>query len=264
MVKRRNLRLTSPIRTGCALLCSLSMFVSWAVAQQSEQETTAQDIVKRIDELYRSSSSHAEVEMEIVTPHWTRTLDMEMWTRTMEQTFVRIRAPKKEKGVATLRLESEMWNYLPKTNKVIKVPPSMMMGSWMGSDFTNDDLVKEFTLLEDYSFELMEPEDADPNLLYVRAIPRPDLPVVWARIETAVRRADYLPVWDQYYDEHDRPMRRAEYSDIREFSGQSLPGTMTMVPQTKEGHRTVVRYHVLELDIPVDDEIFSLRNLRDQ
>lgn len=258
------LRFKAPVRIDYALLILFTVLIASATAQQTDAEITAQDIVKRIDELYRSGSSHAEVEMEIVTPHWTRTLDMEMWTRTMEKTFVRIRAPKKEKGVATLRIENEMWNYLPKTNKVIKVPPSMMMGSWMGSDFTNDDLVKEFTLLEDYTFEMMEPEDADPDLLYVRATPRPDLPVVWARIETAVRRADYLPVWDQYYDEHNRPMRRAEYSDIREFSGKMLPGTMSMVPQTKEGHRTVVRYHVLELDIAVSDELFSLRNLRDQ
>ena len=115
---------------------------------------------KGLNQLYRSESSHADMEMHIVTPHWERTLAMTVWTQGMNKTFIRITAPKKEKGVATLRIKNEMWNYLPKTNKVMKIPPSMMMGSWMGSDFTNDDLVKESSMLDDYTSQLIRPEDA--------------------------------------------------------------------------------------------------------
>ena len=117
-------------------------------------------IVKKMDQLYRSETSHAEIEMQITTPHWERTLAMNVWTKGMDKTFIRIMAPKKERGVATLRIGNEMWNYLPKTNKVMKIPPSMMMGSWMGSDFTNDDLVKESSMLNDYTYKLIKPEDA--------------------------------------------------------------------------------------------------------
>lgn len=115
------------------------LFVSGAT--QNESELNVREIVKQIDELYRSESSYSELEMEIITPHWERTLKMKAWSKGMEKTFIRILAPAKEKGMVTLRIGNEMWNYLPKTNKVIKVPPSMMMSSWMGSDFTNDDLV---------------------------------------------------------------------------------------------------------------------------
>ena len=98
-------------------------------------------------------------------------------------------------AVSTLRIAGEMWNYLPKTSKVIKVPPSMMMGSWMGSDFTNDDLVKEFSLLEDYSYQRVYPEDGADSLIYIRATPREDLPVVWGEILVAVSASDSIPVW---------------------------------------------------------------------
>lgn len=219
-------------------------------------------IVKKIDELHRSKSSYAEFDMKIVTPHWTRTLDLEAWSVGMDKTFIRIRAPKKEKGVSTLRVEGEMWNYLPKTSKIIKVPPSMMMGSWMGSDFTNDDLVKEFSLLEDYSYERAYPDDAVDSLIYIRATPREDLPVVWGEILVAVSASDSIPVWEQYYDEKGRPLRRMSYYDMTIFSGRKVPATMEMVPQTKDGHKTVLHYKTLELDIPIDDDIFSLRNLR--
>ena len=129
-------------------------------------------LIKEIDQLYRSTTSYTEIEMEIVTPHWQRTLAMYGWTKGMDQTFLRITAPRKEKGVATLRVDNEMWNYLPKTNKTMKIPPSMMMGSWMGSDFTNDDLVKESSLFDDYTFELIRPESAIDSLLYINCIPR--------------------------------------------------------------------------------------------
>src|SRR6056297_1942824 len=114
----------------------------------------ARNIVNKVDKLYRSESSYALMEMRIVTPHWERTLKMKTWSSGMDKTFIRIIAPKKEKGVGTLRIKNQMWNYLPKTNKVMKIPPSMMMANWMGSDFTNDDLVSEYTFIEDYNFSM--------------------------------------------------------------------------------------------------------------
>ena len=155
-----------------------------------------------------------------------------------------------------------MWNYLPKTNKVIKVPPSMMMASWMGSDFTNDDLVKEYSLFKDYAYERAHPDDADPELVYIRFVPRDDLPVVWREIVIAVEPNDLIPVWEQYNDEKGEPIRRMTYSEVGEFSGRLVPAVLEMVPQTKEGHRTVIRYRTLELDVDVDEDVFSLRHLR--
>ena len=144
----------------CFLLILTTPYLMFA--QDDEPVPDVEAIVKKMDQLYRSETSHAEMEMQIATPHWERTLAMTVWTKGMDHTFIRITAPKKEQGVATLRIGNEMWNYLPKTNKVMKIPPSMMMGSWMGSDFTNDDLVKESSMLNDYTYQLVKPEDATP------------------------------------------------------------------------------------------------------
>ncbi|UCD63108.1 MAG: outer membrane lipoprotein-sorting protein [Candidatus Zixiibacteriota bacterium] len=225
-------------------------------------DADVREIIQTIDELYRSETSYSEFEMEIVTPHWQRTLVMKAWSQGMDKTFIRIESPKKDKGVATLRIENEMWNYLPKTNKVIKIPPSMMMSSWMGSDFTNDDLVKEFSLFEDYSYELIEMEGDRDDLVYVNCIPREDLPVVWGNIVIAAQEKDYIPVWQKFYDEEGQLMRVWVYSDVRQFGGRAIPAAMEMLPQTKEGHKTVIRYTKLEFDVGVGDEVFSLRNLR--
>jgi len=219
-------------------------------------------IVRKIDELYRSTTSAGEMKMEIVTPHWQRTLRLQIWTEGMDKTFIRILAPPKERGVATLRLGNEMWNYLPNTNKVIKIPPSMMMSSWMGSDFTNDDLVSEFTLLEDFHFRLVTPDTARPGLLYLEAIPREGLPIVWGKIVTAVWQEDYLPVWEQYFDEKGNLMRVIHFKDVKLLGGRRLPTTLELIPQNKPGHKTVIRYLKIEFDVKLNREVFSLRHLQ--
>lgn len=243
------------------LLVFFMLFAGWTYGGSAEK-TDVMAIMKKMDELYRSASSEGTIEMQITTPHWSRTLKCTMWSIGMEKTFIRILDPKKERGVSTLRIDNEMWNYLPKTDKVIKIPPSMMMGSWMGSDFTNDDLVKEITFVDDYTFDLMEWKEPQPGILYLKCIPKPDVPVVWGHIVLAVRQKDYLPVWQKYYDEKDTLMREMVFKDIRRFGKKDIPSVMELSPKHKEGYKTIVRYVDIRFDIKIDSSKFTLRNLR--
>ncbi len=244
------------LMAACVLLASpLDFDKGWSGADIS-------DVLKKIDELYRSRSSRAAVEMEIVTPHWQRTLKMRFWSQGMDKTFIRIDEPLKEKGVATLRVENEMWNYLPKTDKVIKVPPSMMMSSWMGSDFTNDDLVKEYTFLDDYLFEEAVFESPEDNVLYIKCIPREGVPVVWGHIIIAARESDAMPLWEKFYDEKGELVREMVFEDVKIMGGRTIPSTLILQPTTKDGYRTVLRYSQAAFDLDLDPGIFTLRNLR--
>ena len=221
-----------------------------------------EDIIKHIDQLYRSKASQAEMEMHIVTPHYERTLKMQVWTKGMDKTFIRITAPKKEQGVATLRIKNEMWNYLPKVNKTMKISPSMMMGSWMGSDFTNDDLVRESSMIDDYTYQMVTPENASEDMLYVELIPKADSAIVWGKIITAVRTNDYIPMWQHFYDEKGKLIRILNFKEVKKFSGKTVPSVMEMIPQNRDGHKTVVRWVSAKFDAKIDDKIFTRRNLQ--
>ena len=261
MVKSRNrIQIATQNLMVYVFLFSGCLVCVCGLAQESPPDI--QTVVKQIDQLYRSETSHAEMEMRIVTPHWERTLAMTVWTHGMQKTFIRITAPKKERGVATLRIGNEMWNYLPKTNKVLKIPPSMMMGSWMGSDFTNDDLVKESSLLEDYTYKFVTPEDASVGHFYVQLTPKEDSPIVWGKIVAAVRASDYLPVWQRFYDEKGNLMRVMNFKEIKPFGDKIAPSVMEMIPQNKDGHKTVVRWLNATFDSEVDAKIFTRRNLQ--
>lgn len=182
----------------------------------------------------------------------------------MDKTFMRILAPKKEMGIATLRIGSEMWNFLPNTDKVIKIPPSMMMGSWMGSDFTNDDLVKEYTFLDDYTFELTNVENPQEGVLYVKCIPKEGVPIVWGYIIIAVMEKDFAPLWEKFYDEKGKLMRDMIFKESKTFGNRTIPSVMELIPANKPGNKTIVRYLDAQFDIKLSEDIFSLRNLRTQ
>ena len=132
------------------------------------------EIVDRMDKLYRSDTSEGRIEMTIATENWKRTIAMNIWSEGLDKTFIHITGPKKDAGITTLRKKTEMWNYFPKINKVMKVPPSMMMSSWMGSDFTNDDLIKESSMTRDYNARLINPEDAKQENYYIELVPQKD------------------------------------------------------------------------------------------
>lgn len=246
---------------GCLLLVEVPVF-----AAESSSQAEAVALVRKIDELYRSTSSEAQMSMEIVTPNWQRTMTMQAWSRGMDDTFIRVLAPKKDRGVATLKIDREMWNYFPKINKVIKVPPSMMMGSWMGSDFTNDDLVREVSLVEEYDVTLdegpNEGQDAGRDLHVLTLIPKQQTVTVWAKIVIRVTKDKILPLDETYFNEKGEAVRVLSFSDNKTFSGREMPSVMTMTPLNKSGHKTVVRYEQLQLDIPLQEDLFTLRNLQ--
>ena len=152
-----------------------------------------------------------------------------------------------------------MWNYLPKIDKVIKVPPSLMMGSWMGSDFTNDDLVKQTTLTEEYNLELAETDDT----YIINLTPRAQTVTVWGRIEYTISKADRIPLNQGFYDDKGDLIRSLVFKDPKMFQGRLIPSVMEMIPLNKEGHKTVIVYDALDFSPSgVNDSIFSLRNLR--
>ena len=241
----------------------LVQMLAWVlIPAGAEERPPVQEVVTAIDRLYRHESARTLMEMEIRTPHWTRSLRMEAWSEGMEKTFIRILEPRKERGMGTLKIGNEMWNYLPKTNRVMKIPPSMMMSSWMGSDFRNNDLVKEFTFTEDYDFEYTRPADAEEGKLYLSCIPKPGRPIVWGHVLVRVDRRTLLPEREEYYDEQGKLMRVMEFAEPKNFSGQIIPSRIELVPRNKEGHRTILRYLEAEFDVRLREDIFSLRNLR--
>jgi len=243
--------------SSCIAVTSLALFAHPVDGQ------SAREILERVDQLLRGDSSHGLVSMEITTEHWSRSLDMEVWSYGTEHSLIRVQSPAREAGTATLKAGQEVWNYLPRVDRTIKVPASLMMGSWMGSHFTNDDLVKESSIVDDYDFEIVYDGERDTVAVWeFSLIPKPEAPVVWGRVTEQVRQEDMMPTWVRYYDERGELVRTIEFSGYRMMSGRLVPATMNVLPADKPDERTTLIYHELEFDVGIDESFFSLRTLR--
>jgi len=234
-----------------------------ALPQPALAQRSARDIVDQVDRLLRGNSSRGEITMEIATAHWQRSLDLAVWSLGTEYALIRILAPAKDAGTATLKAGNEIWNYLPRVDRTIKLPSSLMGAAWMGSHFTNDDLVKESRIIDDYDITIgyEGPRDGVDVWEFVLT-PRPEAAVVWGRIEQQVRTADLMPVWARYYDERGNLARTITFSNFTRLGGRLVPAVMTVVPTDKPEERTVIRYTRLAFDVGLDVSFFSLRRLR--
>ncbi|WP_303720389.1 outer membrane lipoprotein-sorting protein [Malonomonas rubra] len=217
------------------------------------------ELIRTVEEQYSGDSSEVELKMTIKTGHWERHLTMESWSLGRERFLIRILAPAKEKGVATLKVEREVWNYLPKVDRVIRIPPSMMGGAWMGSHITNDDLVKANHIDEDYDFRLLQ---EDGQSWTIEGIPKPDAPVIWGKIIYRVQKEPLVPIDIEYYDEEAVLVRRILFDDVQTVSGRTIPLRMQVLPVEKPEEMTLMHYKKVRFDVDLTEDYFSLGRLK--
>ena len=224
------------------------------------------ELTRELDQLYRSDNSFSEMSMHIVTEHWERTLTMEIWSEGRDKTFIKVLSPARQAGSATLRIGSEMWNYLPNTNSTVRIPPSMMTGSWMGSDITNNDIVKEITYTYDYTAEyIFDPESrgrSSDGIYLLKLIPNPSTAVVWSYIICGISLNPVLPVWEKYYDQHDNLIKTVTFSDVQTMGGRTIPTVMQVIPANKPEQSTIITWSNTSFDQGISEDIFSLDNLQ--
>ena len=227
-----------------------------SVLAQEIDSTSPQEILNHIDDLYRGDSSPSIMTLKVVTENWTREIELEGWSKGTEQALFRILSPRKEKGTATLKSAKQMWNYLPKVKRVIKVPSSMMNSSWMGSHFSNNDLVKESRMVDDYNFVFGNANTSDEFIVICH--PKPDKPIVWGRVVVKVRKIDWMPVEIQYFDEDMKLSRTMEFGDYSKTNGKEhrLPLLIRVTPADEPGEYTEVFYKTIEFNLPLTKNFF--------
>ncbi|MBN2798156.1 MAG: outer membrane lipoprotein-sorting protein [Deltaproteobacteria bacterium] len=225
-------------------------------------EPSIEELLQSTDDVTRGESSVAVIEMHVKTNRYERTMRMQSWSQGTERTLIRILEPAKDAGIATLKVDDNMWNYLPKVDRTIKVPAGMMGGNWMGSHFSNDDLVKENRLSEDFVAALTgRPADTPEGVYVISLTPKPETPVVWGQIIAKVR-PDRMPVEIVYLDEEMAPVRTMSFSDYRDFDGRMAPAVMTLVPADSPEEFTKVTYISLDFHTEIPASTFTLQGLR--
>jgi outer membrane lipoprotein-sorting protein len=245
------------MKSSLFIILALLLPISLASAQD------AKEIVDKSNELIRATSSYTELSMSIIKPTWSRDMKMKVWALEPEFALILITEPAKDKGMVTLKRDKEVWNWVPSVNRVIKIPPSMMMQSWMGSDFTNDDLVRQSSIVEDYTHAIIgEDEIDDYNCYKIELTPKPDAGVVWGKIIMWISKEGYLQLKADHFDEDMVLIKSMIGSEVKKMGGRMIPAHWEMIPHDEPGQKTVMEYLDIQFNINIDESFFSQQNMR--
>ena len=219
---------------------------------------TALDIVEKSDSKLRGTSSYSEISITIVRPKWQKTMTMKNWSQGNDYAVSLVTSPAKEKGSVFLKRKNEVWNYLPSLERTIKLPPSMMTQSFMGTDLTNDDLVKQSSMVVDYTHKILgEEEVRGLDCWKLELLPNEEATVVWGKLVVWIDKEDYMQLRVEFYDEDEELVNLMEGYNTKLFSGKNLPSKIEFIPLEDEGHKTVIEYNVWEFDKDIPSNYFS-------
>ncbi|MFT6867792.1 MAG: outer membrane lipoprotein-sorting protein [Cyclobacteriaceae bacterium] len=233
------------------------------ISFQASHSQSAKEIVDKANQNMQGNTNESVMIMQIIRPEWTREIAMKSWAKGTDYSLVLITAPARDNGAAFLKRKQELWNWQPTIKRVIKMPPSMMVQSWMGSDFTNDDLVKQSSIVDDYTHKILKDTSIVGHVAWkLELIPLKEAAVVWGKIEVYIDKKDYLQLLVKYYDEDDFLINTMVMSDIKEMDGRLIPARMEVIPAENPEQKTVIIYESLKFDIPMNDDFFSLQNMK--
>ena len=222
------------------------------------EKLSANAIVEKSDAQMRGDSSYTELTMNIIRPDWTRSMSMKSWTKEQNLSLVLITGPAKDRGSASLKRDKEMWSWIPNIERVIKIAPSMLGQSWMGSDFTNDDLINQSSIVIDYDHKLLKEEMIDGEKAWViDAMAKPDAPVVWSKVRLWISQKTFIQRKVEAYDEFNDLVNTMTTYDIQDFSGRMVATRMEMVPADKPGNKTEMITHKAQFNFLINDDFFS-------
>ena len=237
------------------MILFLSLMTSFLVADE------AQTIINKLEDNLRGKDIYAKMEIVVKTKRHSRSMLIESWGKGKKKNFTKILAPSRDEGITFLNLDKQMWQYVPKIERIIKIPASMMLQSWMGTDITNDDMVKQSSLVDDYHVSILKKEGP---IVTLKLIPKKEAAVVWGKIISRVDTRYYVEVEDHFYDDEGVEVRVMKYSDVKKFGSHYVTTTMRIIPldPDKKGNETTIRMLDVTFDQGISEAYFSKSALK--
>jgi outer membrane lipoprotein-sorting protein len=228
------------------------------------QDLSPREIIRKADEKFNGEKTSTSImAMTIVRPTWERTIEFKNWTSGREYSLTLITAPAKEKGQTFLKRQNEMWSWNPTISRLIKLPPSMMSQGWMGSDYTNDDILKESSVVNDYDHQIVGEEEYDGRLCYkIKMVAKEDAAVIWGHQMRWIDKKDFLFLKSELYDEDGYLVRTELGSEIQTMDGRLIPTRIELIPAEEEGQMTIIEMKEMKFNEPIQDSFFSQQNMK--
>lgn len=240
------------------------LILTSAARSATAQQLTAKEIVTKADEKFNGEmSGYSVMSMTIVRPTWQRTVEFKSWSLEKDYALTLITAPAREKGQTFLKRGTDMWSWNPAINRLIKLPPSMMSQGWMGSDYTNDDILRESSVVDDYDHSMEGEEEIDGRPCYkIKLTAKENAGVLWGHQVWWVDKKEFITLKAELYDEDGYLVRTERGMDLKTMDGRFIPSTIELVPAEEEGRKTILKILEVKFNIKLDESFFSQQNMK--
>lgn len=240
------------------------LFLLACLTTLSSTGQTAVDIIRKAEEKFRGkTTAYTEMTITTVRPRWQREMTIRSWAKGSDYSMIYIASPAREKGTVFLKIKKEVWNWVPSIERTIKLPPSMMGQSWMGTDLNNDDLVRESSTVEDYTHQLQGDSVILNRTCWKLVLtPKPDAAVVWGKVVLFIDQKDYIQLRSESYDEDGYLVNIMNSTEIKQMGGQLIASRMEMIPVDKKGQKTIIQFNKIIFDEPMEDSFFTKQNMK--
>ncbi len=237
--------------------------IFWLFGHNQTFGQTADEIVGKSENVMRGNTMHGVMRIKTIRPSWSREMRINIWLKGNDFAMVLVKSPEKDKGITFLKRKKEVWNWMPDIERTIKLPPSMMAQSWMGTDYSNDYLVKQSSLTLDFESLLEKDSTIDSrNCWKVVLTSKENAAVVWGKVILFIDKTDYLQLRNEYYDEDGAILNIVNASKIQNMGGRMIPTVFEMIPTDKTGNRTVLTYESALFDTNIEDTFFTTANMK--
>jgi len=242
------------------LIAILFVFSAFTI----DAQLTAKEIIQKSDDIMKGvKTTQSEMVITTVRPKWTKEMEVRTWSKGKDMSMIFIESPAKDKGTTFLMKDKEVWNWIPSIDRTVKMPPSMMMQNWMGTDFTNDDLVQESSIVVDYNHKIIGDSTIDGNECYkIELIPHENAAVAWGKIISFIDKKNFFQLRAEFYDEDDELVNIMNSYNVKEMGGRLLPSKLEMIPVDKKGQKTIMKYKSIKFDVPIEESFFTVQNMK--
>ena len=243
-----------------SIILALAAFLT---AFSAQYPVTAEELIKKVEEKFQGDQTTAQIEINIQRPKWTRTMNIKTWSKGSKYSMSLITAPARDRGTVFLKRDKEVWNWIPTVERTIKLPPSMMSQSWMGTDLTNDDMVRESSMVNDFNHKLLGKETVGGVSCYkIESIAKEDAAVVWGKVIFWVDPVHYIQMKAEMYDEDGELVNTFISSNVKNMGGRMVASRMEIIPADKADQKTTFEYKSLDFTTPISEDFFTVQNMK--
>jgi outer membrane lipoprotein-sorting protein len=242
-------------------LFGIAVLASIAISMKTG-DPTAEQILKKAEQKLTASTIEADLDITIKRPKWTKTMGLKTWGKGSDYAMAYVKSPAKDAGTVYLKAGNDVYNYLPKIKKTVKLPANLLSQNWMGTDMSTDDIVKLTKLTTDYKATLAGSVTLSDRDCYVLLLlPKPDASVLWGKMVLAIDKQDYIQMKTLFYDEDMELVNTVIASQVKNMGGKMLASKMVMIPAGKKGQTTTVIYSSMKFDSPISASFFTKSNM---